>query len=324
MFENLKGRKVIFATPCYDGRVEMEYASSLVATSRMAAEIGVDLGYFMMQGMVVHSRNVFVTRAFNQGYDDLIFGDADQQWHPQWVFRLLSHPVDCVAMPVPRKGEQESYNIRQRDIFMQKDKATGLYEVEAAGTGFMRLSRRAMEVLVTKSPKYADRSGEVVAEACRFGAVYPQGNGPGELRSEDFYLCAMLRSNGISIHLDSDAQPRHIGRKAFDGKFDNWLHMNQQIAVKQRAAQTSQPVAARSDQVPSAASLDDRVTVEDVRRIDGAEKLNGSHNVKANVEAAQQDNRPNLLPPEASKAKSVSATKKGPGRASRSKSRARK
>ena len=146
-------RHVLIGTPTHDFRVDARYASSLTATHRLCMEKGIVLREIFLAGdaIIQNARNDLVQIALDKQYDDLVFIDSDQDWEAESFVRLLSYPVDCVGAAIRKKADdQELYNVKTGHgpwgFF------TGPHGLMTApdmtlGTGFLRLSRKALQVL---------------------------------------------------------------------------------------------------------------------------------------------------------------------------------
>lgn len=208
-------RKVLIGTPAHDGRVEAWYAHSLFQTGKIAAKRGVDLDAVIMSydALVQCARNDLVALAIEHQYDDLIFIDSDQEWKPEWIFQLLAAPVDVIGGAVRKKSDIESYNVRAS---LPIENVNGLLAVSGVGTGFMRLSRKALTDAWAASTPYRRNGRE-----CRM--VFDLNIVDGELVSEDMTLCDKLGALGLPIFVDPDMTCSHIGAKKYSGDFAAWL-----------------------------------------------------------------------------------------------------
>ena len=212
-------RRVMVGTPAYDGTVGVHFAHSLVESVRLGVELGIDIRavYMPHDALIQRSRNDLVKIALENGVDDLIFIDSDQQWKPEWLIRLLQHKVDCVGGAVRKKSDIESYNVKAASADIPVDTNTGLMEVEGLGTGFIRLSRNAMQSLWDRAEEYRDDSGKVSRWIFDVRPIN------GRLVGEDIFMTMMLRDAGIPVHLDPKITCSHIGTKKWDGDFSAWL-----------------------------------------------------------------------------------------------------
>jgi hypothetical protein len=209
----------MLATPAYDGRIECRYAYGLVESIALCAANGIALHpvWWPGEALVQHARNMLIALAMEGEVDDLLFVDADQEFTSEQVFAILKHNVDCVGAPVRKKSDsEESYNVLAKSPFIPADRATGLWHVDAVGTGFLRLSRHALEGLWGASQPYA-KNGQ------KARMIFELRIEDGQLVGEDTTMCRKLAALGIPVYLDPRFVPVHIGTKRYEGNFLNWI-----------------------------------------------------------------------------------------------------
>lgn len=212
-----KIRKVMIATPSYDGRLDVFYVNSLLQTVRRWPYKDVILVpiFLSYDSLIQRARNDSLCMALKNDFDDMIFIDSDISWEPEWLYKLLEYPVDVVGGTYRRKTDQEeSYVCRNIKNPAEIDTRTGLMKVDGLGCGFIRLSRRAMQYLWDASEPYEDRG-----EKRMIFEVVVEGN---EMISEDVYMCSKLKRGGFQIHLDPRMCCDHVGIKKFPGNFIGW------------------------------------------------------------------------------------------------------
>lgn len=206
-------KKVLLGTPCYDGKVHVEFLQSLIGTMALAEKHGAAIYpvQIKLDALVQRARNDLVKLALENNCDDLIFVDADQEWNPEWIFRLLEHNVDLVGGAVPKKSDTEiDYNIKLM--------AEGIYspvnhliQVQSVGTGFLRLSRAALQAVWDIS--------EPLNNGSRM--VFDVQIMDGEMVSEDNVFCAKWRTTGGRVWVDPSMTCNHIGAKIYRGDFQS-------------------------------------------------------------------------------------------------------
>ena len=214
-------RKVAIITPSHDGTVACNFAISIAEIFRMGAhmeDLQMNLQFWMYESLVQKARNNLFADAYNAGFDDVFFIDADQSFRPEWFFRLLQLPVDVVGLPVRMKTDEERYNLRpENPLLHEYDHKLGLLKVEAIGTGFLRLSRKAMKALWDNSPQYndGDKKRRMI---CNLEIVN------GGLISEDIQICDKLKRAGLNVYVDITETCAHFGTKRFYGNYENFYH----------------------------------------------------------------------------------------------------
>lgn len=224
-------RKVILGTPCYDGKPEAWYMHCVIQTIKACAARGIEIVPILMSydAMIQRARNDLLKLALDTGASDLLFIDADEVWEAAWAVRLLEHDVDVVGAAVRKKTDDaELYNVRAASPFMPINAKTGLWLVNGIGTGFLRLSRKALQALWDQAAdeEYED-NGKINRMVFNVKVVNRR------LVSEDNFMCNRLTDAGFTINLDPSFTISHIGPKRYTGDFLAW------ITAMQRKARTA-------------------------------------------------------------------------------------
>ena len=216
----------MIGTPCYSGSVDVWYVNSLVNTIKMAAERGVEIipMWVSFDALIQRARNDTIQIALEGGYDDLIWIDSDIEWQPEWFFKLLDYSQDVVGGTYRKKGDREEYVLRKIDK-SKIDPETGLLEVHGLGTGFVKMSRSAMQYLWDVSEIYIDHKDNKERRMIFDVVIKNQ-----DLVSEDIIAFMKLIDGGYKIWLDPEMTCNHIGPYKFQGEFIPWF--NQGMTVK--------------------------------------------------------------------------------------------
>lgn len=213
-------RKVAILCPSYDGKVVCDFSVTMAVIFQRAArerpDLELNLNFWMNEALLQKARSNLFSEAYDAGVDDIVFIDADQSFNAQAFFDVLDHPVDVVGIPVPMKVQEERYNIRPEDIRSHKwNPQFKLLEVECIGTGFLRLSRAAMEAVWEKSiPYFEDAPRRLICDTQIID---------GGIISEDVQLCQKLTESGFPIFVDIKHTCEHFGVKKYEGNYMNYL-----------------------------------------------------------------------------------------------------
>ncbi|MFH1605300.1 MAG: hypothetical protein ABIH03_15500 [Pseudomonadota bacterium] len=227
-------RKVLLGTPCFDGRPEAWYMDSVLQTIELCARRGIVVKPILMSydAMIQRARNDLLKLALASGFDDILYIDADEVWQPQWAVALIEHDVDVVGAAVRKKTDNaELYNVRARSPFMPVDAKTGLWIVDGIGTGFVRLSRKAMQALwdSSEADEYVD-NGKINRMVFNVAVVNRV------LVSEDNFMCNRLAAAGFNIYIDPSFTVSHIGPKRYTGDFAAFIARLQRNSKAQGVA----------------------------------------------------------------------------------------
>jgi len=213
-------RKVLIGTPSYDGTLDVWYVNSLVNTIRESEDRGIRIDpiYMSFDALVQRARNDLVALAIEGGYDELIFIDGDIEWDPSWIFQLLKYKHDVVGGTYRKKTDDyEGYVLKAAEGPEVIDTRTGLVKVAGLGTGFMKLSRKALEYLWNGAEPYVDHKGK------NSRMVFDIAIQDGVMVSEDILMCQKLIKGGFDIWIDPRMCCNHTGPKKFCGNFVEWL-----------------------------------------------------------------------------------------------------
>lgn len=210
-------RKIFIATPSHSGKVSILFAQSLALTFRLAVvkNISVEFINTRCDALVQKSRNYFIAFALKNGATDLIFIDDDIQWDPEWIFKLLEYPVDVVSGMYRKKfdSHEEYPFIAWEPLEMY----SGLIRAKGVPTGFLRLTRKAMQTLWDVSEPYTN--GILPDERAIFDLKIENGT----MYSEDYVMSNKLSLAGTKIWIDPNMTCNHEGSKIFEGNFAAWF-----------------------------------------------------------------------------------------------------
>lgn len=214
-------RKVLIGTPSYDGRIDVWFANSLIETVRTSYEknVYVHAIYTSYDSLVQRARNSLFKLAIEGGYDDLFFIDSDVEWEPEWFFRFLDRPEPIVAAGLIKKTEDEGYTVKLLNKNLKWSEDGKLIEVDGAGTGFMKVSRFALEKLWEISEPYMN-DGKENRMVCDIRVEN------GDLISEDYIVCKKWQDLGYKVWLDPTITINHIGVKKYKGNFSEFIKAN--------------------------------------------------------------------------------------------------
>lgn len=211
-------RRVLIGTPSYDGRIDVWFANSLVSTVKMAIEknIHVHAIYTSYDSLIQRARNSLFKLALDGGYDDLFFIDSDVEWDPEWFFRLLERPEPIVGAALIKKADKEGYTVKLLDKQLKWSNDGKIIEVDGVGTGFMKVSRFALQKLWEVSSPY-------ISEEQEHRMICDIRVENGDLISEDYIVCKKWQDLGYKVWLDPTITINHIGIKKYKGDFQSFI-----------------------------------------------------------------------------------------------------
>ncbi len=211
-------KKILIATPSYDGKVDVWYASALHATTILGLQNDILFHPVFMSydALIQRSRNDLVALAVEQEFDGMLWIDADMEWAAQWAIDIVNSERDVFGLPVIKKSiTEESYNVKCKIEDLNPDE-NGLLKVESIGTGFLYLSKKAFTHLWDNSEPYTHNGKDK-----RW--IFEVGLKDGDIISEDVKMCSRLLEGGFDIIIDTTKTCNHVGNLKYMGDFSGFI-----------------------------------------------------------------------------------------------------
>lgn len=212
-------KKILIATPSYDGKVDVWYASALHQTALLGMQSNIYFHPVFMSydALIQRSRNDLLAIAVEQEFDGILWIDADMEWNPQWAIDVVNSNKDALGLPVIKKSIfEESYNVKCKpENLITNDE--GFIKVESIGTGFFYMSKAAVKYLWDNSKAY-------VHNGAKRKWVFEVKIQDGDIISEDVLLCQKLRQGGFNIFIDPSKTCNHVGTLKFSGNFAEFIN----------------------------------------------------------------------------------------------------
>jgi len=179
-------------------------------------------GHFHMEVCVNDTLSKFLRE---EDATDIVLIDSDESWNPAHLIRLLMHEEDIVC-GVYRKCEPKK--IEYPVVIKTADDGTPmgkmlpdgncLLECEKLPGGFLKISKRALQLWVEKNPDKwfwtEDR------KTYRFFENEIRDN---IFNGMDYVFAEKMRSCGITLWVDPICDIIHWGINDFNGTYDNYL-----------------------------------------------------------------------------------------------------
>jgi hypothetical protein len=218
--------------------VSQTYMLSVLALTVQAASAGLVLtiGLLGQDALITRSRNTLLAQFMATSATHILFIDADIGFEPSQVFRLLEADRDIVGALYPLRAHHWTEAARERLASGEPIATAGLEYVGEpveqvgadgfirgtfAGTGFLLVSRTAVDRMIAAYPDTRCRHGHVLGSvaAQEVHALFDCFIDP-ETRfylSEDYGFCSRWRALGGEIWLDTRALLTHCGMSEFHG-----------------------------------------------------------------------------------------------------------
>ena len=230
--------KIYVATPCYDS-MRIETCVSLIDMFSTLGRSGIECKFKSVKtSLVTHGRNLLTCGFLDSNFDYMLFVDADVEFQPEAVARMLVPKKDIICTPYRVKEENIKYAVKFKDPDFIKIEPFDLVEIEEGPAGLMLIKRVVFERLMDKRPdlkinfdeptrkKMNEEIGAVEDAIDRYMYNFWDTTfrlDTGEWKGEDLSFCALAREAGFKIYANLDSGTTHHGSWGFQGKFGDSL-----------------------------------------------------------------------------------------------------
>tara|TARA_B100000989_G_scaffold141357_1_gene105162 strand:- start:3583 stop:4248 length:666 start_codon:yes stop_codon:yes gene_type:complete len=204
--------KIHFLTPCYGGNISEVTFSSYLGFTIMAMQnnINFQIDTLSNESNVNRARNSCAAKFLNSDCTHLMFVDADIQFNPKDIVKLINHNKDIVGGIYPQKTLPPKMVVNT----ITNGKTEGdLIEVGTLGTGFMLVKRLVFEKMIENgATPYVDDIGLSPEEnANQYDFFQCTIDSKGRYLTEDWSFCRRWRQLGGSIWADKTISLTHVG-----------------------------------------------------------------------------------------------------------------
>jgi len=188
--------------------------------------------------LVTHGRNLLTCGFLDSGFDYMLFVDADVEFTPEAVARMLVPKKDIICTPYRVKEEKVKYAVKFKDSNDIRIEPFDLVEIEEGPAGLMMIHRKVYERLMDKHPELKINFDEPTRKKMNkeIGAMEDAIDrymynfwdttfrlDTGEWKGEDLSFCALATGAGFKIYANLDSGTTHHGSYGWKGKFGDSL-----------------------------------------------------------------------------------------------------
>ena len=229
--------KVYIAMPCYD-TMKVETCVSILNTYAVLAKSGVECIFKSVKSsLVTHARNLLTAGFMASEYDYMLCVDADVEFEPTAVLRMLVPEKDIVVTPYRLKEDplKVSYPVEHLDPNNIKILPFDLVELKSAPAGLMLINRSVFKTLMDKYPDKKinfnkEHQDKMDKEVGRKGAIekymynfWDTSFKDHQWMGEDLAFSELARSCSMKIYANLDSWTTHHGSWGFKGRFGDSL-----------------------------------------------------------------------------------------------------
>lgn len=174
---------------------------------------GLEVKFQLVVGLPVNfARNWLAGYAKKIGAREILYVDSDMGWEEEDFVRICSHKdVDIVGNLYCRKKPGRPHYHVNLIPGAETDVETGLEEVEAIATGFLKI--RVDTVFPAMEAKFPERAFDNAGGGFEY---FPMGVVDRTLLGEDFFFCRLARECGFKVYADFGARIiPHFGTISF-------------------------------------------------------------------------------------------------------------
>jgi hypothetical protein len=252
--EKLRERGLFVATPMYGGMCAGMFAKSCADLATICTQYGIPLQFYFLfnESLITRARNYCSDEFMRSKSQHMMFIDADIGFNPQDVIALMAlqaqeeDKYDIIGGPYPKKciswekirlavnkgiADQDP-NVLERYVGdyvfnpkggQQSIKIDEPVEVLEIGTGFMMVTKKAMQKFADKYPEYLYRPDHVRTEhfdGSREIMMYFQAEVDPKTKrylSEDYWFCQKAQEASIRTWFCPWMKLQHVGTYIFGG-----------------------------------------------------------------------------------------------------------
>lgn len=252
--EKLRERGLFVATPMYGGQCAGMFAKSSADLAALCAQYQIPLQFYYLfnESLITRARNYCCDEFMRSNAQHLMFIDADIGFNPQDVIALMAlqaqneEEYDIIGGPYPKKCiswekvkhavdkgvADDDPNVLEKFVgdyvFNPKGGQTSIplsepVEVLEIGTGFMMVSKKAMQKFADEYTQYLYKPDHVRTEhfdGTREIMMYFQAEVDPKTKrylSEDYWFCQKAQDIGLRTWFCPWMKMQHVGTYIFGG-----------------------------------------------------------------------------------------------------------
>jgi len=221
-FNDLKGIKVLIATPTRDRTCGTDFATSRQATIDLFSKYGIT-GYtlpYENSCYVDFARNKFVSEFMKTDCTHLLQADSDMSWEPEDIIKMLTYDKEFIAGIGRKKtDEMEFAGVNYTDSMGTIEGQTGekeedvLIRMKYIGSALTLHKRSVFEKLAFNFPTLRTKATDG-------HYFYHSEYTADDWKTEDYVFCSLCEKVGIEIWCYPNIDMGHYGMKNYAG---NWF-----------------------------------------------------------------------------------------------------
>lgn len=251
----LRQKHIFIATPCYGGQLGEPYFRSMMRLAILFNKYNIQytVSTLANESLVTRGRNTLTSFFMeNKAATHLFFIDADIEFNPEDILRMVAYDKPIVVGAYPKKainwnsiisaarnpdlnedentieGHSSNYVVNF-DFVSDKDGnktpqvqiEDNLVKLKDAGTGFMCIKKDVIQQMFDAHPEFkyvndinVDQKFEPFMYALFDTVIDPESR---RYLSEDYMFCRTWQNMGGTVYLDPRTALNHVGHYTFRG-----------------------------------------------------------------------------------------------------------
>lgn len=218
-----EGLKVFVAVPSFDKKIFANCHQSLMNALQvlLACKIPFQFSYEVGLPYVSMARNNLARKFMASDCTAMVFIDADVGFAPGAFHDLIISKEDVIGGAYPKKQDSEEYAVR-----LKKDENgnaifhEGVLLAEGLATGFMKISRAALETMQSAYPELVYTDGMTGQPTYNFFGEYIVN---GRMFYDDFGFCHLWAKTGGTMWVLPNITFSHAGSRNYEGNLHDYL-----------------------------------------------------------------------------------------------------
>jgi hypothetical protein len=172
---------------------------------------------------VGYGRNVLTAMFLESGMDYQLFVDADMEFEPDVVGRMIVAQKDVICVPYRKKTQDQSikFSVEFQDHQNINIDQKGLVELTKGPAGLTLIHRRVYERLMKDLPHLKIKQKEIISEEANnyfynfWDTTFDKN---GMWWGEDVHFSNLIKGAGFKLYGVADGETTHIGNFGWKGK----------------------------------------------------------------------------------------------------------
>ena len=205
---------VFVSLPAYD-TMQVPTCLSLVKLFNKftLAKIKAEIGTFKCP-YVSYGRNVLTALFLESGFDYQLFVDADLEFEPDVVGRMILAKKDAICVPYRKKTQDQvlKFSIEFNDPTNIEVDEKGIVELKMGPAGLTLIHRSVYEKLIKDNPDLKIKQKEIISEKANsyfYNFWDTTFTKDGTWWGEDVNFCNLIKKSGFKFYGVVDGQTTH-------------------------------------------------------------------------------------------------------------------